>query len=548
MKKKEHEKGRRDFLKGSLVVGAAGLLAGVTGATPKIAAGAPAAKNVATGAGRSEGACKKYSFETPPAPIFASEIRTQKSVDIVVLGAGLSGLCAAYSAADKGAKVILLEKRKTFTMHGGWNAAVGDRLHRARNVNIPRDQVMADIMRFGAYHPNARIVKLWLDESGRVMDELLNMADAAGVKYSLDMGTKSHWPYTEFPLAVNFLPGMNFTLGNLLEKYIKAKGVEVLYETPAVQLIRKDEKSSVTGVVAKGKDGYVRVDAAKGVIICTGCYGSNREMLDKYSPRALKTINNQYAEGSNTGDGIIMGMWVGAAKQETDCPMLWDGMVPGNGIFVSITRQPFLNVNLLGERYANEDAPFGYTANQDIQQPGSQKWTVWDGKWNADKEKLHGTVCENMHIPIFWNDKSYEGWKKKGVIVEANTIEGLAAKMGVPRDTFVATVKRYNQLVQKGVDEDFGKDPSKLTSIIQAPFGAGKTGTGLLVTLDGLRINTDLQVLDTEGKPIPGLYAAGNASGDFFSNDYPITTTGVSHGRAYTFGWLAGEKVAGLKG
>lgn len=228
--------------------------------------------------------------------------------------------------------------------------------------------------------------------------------------------------------------------------------------------------------------------------------------------------------------------------------MLWDGYTSLGGIFVSLARQPFLNVNLLGERYANEDAPFGYTANQDIQQAESQKWTVWDGKWNTDKDKLHGTVCENMHIPLLWNDESYDDWKKKGVIVEANTIEGLAAKMYVPRDTFVATVKRYNQLVQKGVDEDFGKDPLKLTSIVQAPFGAGKTGTGLLVTLDGLRINTDLQVLDTEGKPIPGLYAAGNASGDFFSNDYPITSTGVSHGRAYTFGWLAGEKVAGLKG
>ena len=348
-KKEEHKKGRREFLKGSLVAGAAGLLAGITGAAPKIAEGAPASKDKASQDQASpEGTCKKYSFETPPAPIPAGAIKTKKSVDIVVLGAGLSGLCAAYSAADKGAKVVLFEKRKTFTMHGGWNAAVGDRLHKAQGADIPRDEVMADIMRFGAYHPNARLIKLWIDESGRVMDKLLDMADAAGVKYSLNMDIKSHWPYKEFPLSVNFWPGMNFTLGGMLEKYIKAKGVEILYETPAVQLIRKDKKSRVTGVIAKGKDGYVQVDAAKGVIICTGCYGSNREMLEKYSPRALKTINNQYAEGSNTGDGIIMGMWAGGAKQETDCPMLWDGMIPGKRYFCEHYTPAFFERQFVG--------------------------------------------------------------------------------------------------------------------------------------------------------------------------------------------------------
>lgn len=544
MNKPENE-GRRTFLKGSLTIGAAGLLAGITG-IPGIAEATTTANSV------SAGKCKKYSFDTPPAPIPARKIKTRKSVDVAVLGAGLAGLCAAYAAADKGAKVILLEKRKTFTFHGGWNASVDDRLHKSQKINIPKDKIMAEVMRFGAYQPNARLIKLYLDECGRVMDKMLDLADAAGIKYYVDTDNKSYWPYTEFPTAIQFLPGWNFTLCGMLEKYVKAKGVEILYETPAVQLIRKDKKSKVTGLVAKGKDGYVQVDAVKGVILSTGCYVNNREMFEKYSPRCLKIVGDGYPEGSNTGDGIIMGMWVGGVKQETDCPMLWDGFtaIPGGfrNSVVNLARQPFLYVNLLGERYANEDAPFGYTANQDIGQPGSWKWTVWDANWNTDKDKMHGTVCEKMVKTPLWNDKSYDHFKNKGVIVEADTIEELAAKMQVPKDTLAATIKRYNDLVQKGVDEDFGKDPVKLTAIIKPPFGACKTGAGLLVTMDGLRINTDLQVLDAKSKPIPGLYAAGNASGDFFCNDYPITTTGISHGRAYTFGWLAGEKVAALKG
>lgn len=545
MTNKPENEGRRTFLKGSLTVGAAGLLAGIPGIAG-IAEGTTTANSV------SAGKCKKYSFDTPPAPIPASHIKTRKSVDVAVLGAGLAGLCAAYAAADKGAKVILLEKRKTFTFHGGWNASVDDRLHKAQKIDIPKDKIMADVMRFGAYQPNARLIKLYLDECGRVMDKMLDLADAAGIKYYVDTDNKSYWPYTEFPTAIQFLPGWNFTLCGMLEKYVKAKGVEILYETPAVQLIRKDKKSKVTGLVAQGKDGYVQVDAAKGVILSTGCYVNNREMFEKYSPRCLKIVGDGYPEGSNTGDGIIMGMWVGGVKQETDCPMLWDGFtaIPGGfrNSVVNLARQPFLYVNLLGERYANEDAPFGYTANQDIGQPGSWKWTLWDANWNTDKDKMHGTVCEKMVKTPLWSMKDYEKFKQKGVIVEADTIEELAAKMQVPKDTLAATIKRYNDLVQKGVDEDFGKDPVKLTAIVKPPFGASKTGAGLLVTMDGLRINTDLQVLDAESKPIPGLYAAGNASGDFFCNDYPITTTGISHGRAYTFGWLAGEKVAALKG
>ena len=544
---KPESEGRRTFLKGSLTVGAAGVLAGMTGGIPGIAEGAIFSKGASVPAG-----CKKYSFDTPPAPIPASKIKIKKSVDVVVLGAGLAGLCAAYAAADKGAKVVLLEKRKTFTFHGGWNASIDDRLHKSKNISIPKDRFMAEIMRFGACHANSRLIKLYLDEHGRIMDRLLDMADAAGIKYYIDTDNKSYWPYTEYPSAVQFLPGWNFTLCGLIEKNVKARGVEILYETPAVQLIRKGKKGKVTGLVAKGKDGYVQLDAAKGVIVCTGGYANNKEMQEKYSPRCLRITGCGYPEGSDTGDGILMGMWIGGAKQETDAPMLWDGFstVPGGyrDSVVTLTRQPFLNVNLLGERYANEDTPFGYTANQDISQPQYKKWTVWDANWDADKDKMHGTVCEKMVKTPLWSMKDYEKFKQKGIIVEANTIEELADKMKVPRETFIATVNRYNELVKKGVDEDFGKDPVKLTAIVKPPFGAGITGAGLLVTMDGLRVNTSLQVLDTEGKPIDGLYAAGNASGDFFANDYPITTTGVSHGRAYTFGWLAGEKVAGLKG
>jgi fumarate reductase flavoprotein subunit len=117
-----------------------------------------------------------------PDPIPASDIEERKLADVVVLGAGISGLWAAYSAAGAGAKVIVLEKRNTYTFHGAWNGVVDSRLHKAQGIEIPKDEVITDLMRFGAYHPHPRLIKLWLDESGRVMARLLDMAGAGGIK------------------------------------------------------------------------------------------------------------------------------------------------------------------------------------------------------------------------------------------------------------------------------------------------------------------------------------------------------------------------------
>lgn len=543
--KQKNNFNRRDFLKGSLAT-TGGVVIGLSACAPKVASTETPEAAVEPTRPVSTDSCTKYSFETAPDPIADADIIETKSADVVVLGAGISGFCAAIAAAEGGASVIMVEKRDTYTYHGGWDGVIGDRLHKAEDIALAKDTIQSELMRFGAYHPNQRLIRVWQNESGRVMDKLLDMADAAGIGYQVALDAKTGVTYQEVPLAIQFLPAMNGTLLELLEKNALEMGVEILYETPAIQLVKDEAGGKVTAAIAQNADGYLKLEAGKAVILCTGGYGNNKEMQAKYSPRVLKTINNQYAEESNTGDGIIMGMWAGAAKQETDCPMLWDGGLAGKGIFLSIARQPWLYVNVLGERYANEDAPFGYTANQDMQQPESQKWAVWDANWDTDKEKFGGTVCENMHIPLFWNEDSYEYYKEKGAIVVGETLEELAENMGVPAETFLATVERYNELVENGEDDDFGKDPQMLTAIVEGPFGAAKVGTAILVTLDGLKINTDMQVLDTEGTPIPGLYAAGNASGDFFSNDYPITLQGVSHGRALTFGWLAGEKAAKL--
>ncbi|PKO14921.1 MAG: FAD-binding dehydrogenase [Chloroflexi bacterium HGW-Chloroflexi-10] len=527
---------RRDFLKTSALIGTAGAIT-LSGCQPKNSMTSAQGTDVGTGNYPSD---KKWDFENPPQSIPANKIIETLQADVVVLGAGLAGVCAAMAAAEKGAKVIVLEKREVSTFHGGWCGVVGSRRQKELGIDIDADEVIADMMRWGAYMPDQRLLKLWADESGRVMDRLLDMADAEGIETIPEPDLKQSWLYKEYDISLRFLPAWNATLVPLIEKNAKAAGAEFLYETPAVQLLREEENGRVVGVIAENLDGYLRIDA-KAVIICTGGYENNPEMLAKYAPRALHAASSWYSEGSTTGDGIKMGMWVGGAMQAGGyCPMLFDGGIPGFPLPIGLARQPWLNVNTLGKRYVNEDAPFGYTCNQDINQPGHMKWSVWDAKWEDEVELMHGTVCERL-VPPLWSADVLDQSLKAGFIVQADTLEELATIMEVPLDTFLQTVQRYNELAKSGKDLDFGKNSEMLTTIEQAPFFATKSGAALVVTLDGLQIDTNMQVLGTEGKQIPGLYAAGNASGNFFANDYPITAIGVSHGRALTFGWLAGE-------
>lgn len=523
---------RRDFLKTSAVVSAAGL-SGLVGCTPKIASDQSDSAEI------NPSADQKWSFEIPPESISASKIKETKEADVVILGAGIAGVCAAMASVENGAKTIVLEKREMPTFHGGWCGVIDSRRQKELGIKVDANEIVAELMRWGAYKPNQQLIQKWAKESGRIMDKLLDMADAVGLETTNEPSLKTTNIYKDYDISLRFLPAWNATLVPLVEKTAKEAGVEFIYNAPAVQLI-KNTDGRITGVMAKNGDSYLQVNA-NAVIICTGGYENNPEMLAKYIPRAAKAVTNWYSEGSTTGDGIKMGLWAGAAMQDGGhCPMFFDGGFPKFPLPIGLSRQPWLNVNILGERYANEDAPFGYTCNQDMLQPGNMKWSVWDGKWESEVEKFQGVVCERL-VPPLWTPEILEQANQAGFIIQADTLEELAKKMEVPWETFTATVDRYNELARKGRDDDFGKNPIMLTTIENGPFFASKSGAALVVTLDGLQINPDMQVLDTSRKPIPGLYAAGNASGNFFAEDYAITVVGVSHGRALTFGWLAGE-------
>ncbi len=464
----------------------------------------------------------------------------------MVTGAGISGLTAALSAAEAGAKTILLEKGTTYNFRGLHNAALSSRLQKQAGIKIDPDQVISTIMEFGSYRSDQKLVKLWADNCSRVMDWLLDMAEAAGIKVVLDPTTKS-WYFPNYPTIHVFLPKYQETLAEMLLRNGRERGVESYFNTPAVQLLREG-KGRVTGVIAQTPGGdYIQFNASRGVVFCTGDYGSDRRMVKKYCDwRALGHLKCAYEGGLNTGDGLKMGLRVGAAVDDPyHCVMLFDWTVWSEKGLFNMARQPWFYVNLHGERFMNEDLPWGYECNQILRQPGEVAWAIWDAKYDQEWPKMKSQCCKNMGPPTYlWDPKLLDEAINKGNVLTAQTMEELVQKMDVPTETFNPTVRRYNELARHGKDIDFGKHPDRLTTIEKPPFYACKMEARYMVILSGLKVNTKLQVLDTERNIIPGLYAAGNVSGSFFGSAYPTTVPGLTHSRAWTFGRLAGLNAA----
>jgi fumarate reductase flavoprotein subunit len=517
---------------------------------------------------------ERASFEVVPPPIPASDIKETVTADVVVLGAGISGLTAALSAAERGAKVVELEKAPNVNFRGMHNAAIASRKQKEAGIKNNKADIISTIMQWSSYRADQRVVKLWADHCDEVMDWLTDLYERKHNKQVVLDPTTKPWYFQNFPLIHVFFPfmegrvhGWQANLAYMLLDEGKERGVDLRFETPARRLIREGN-GRVTGVIAQNKQGgYIQFNTRKAVVLCTGDYGSDHEMVARYCDwraQALAPSSRLYSDATtnatglvdgrvNTGDGHKMGMWIGAAIDDPPhCPMYFDRMsIPGAPkLFLKLrmARQPWLYVNVDGRRFMNEDLPWAYEVSQMMQQRDFLSWAVWDDKYEQEWPKMRSQCCKNLGPPTYMHQpEQIPESIEKGSLLTAKTIEDLAKKMEVPVRAFTATVARYNKMAQRGEDLDFGKHPDRLTTVEKPPFYACRMSGTYLVILGGLKINNKTQVLDTENKPIPGLYAAGNVSGSFFGDMYPTTLPGLSHSRAFTFGRLAGLAAAAVK-
>jgi succinate dehydrogenase/fumarate reductase flavoprotein subunit len=551
MSDEQEQKGvsRRSFLKntGLGIVAVGGSASVLAGCSPKKA---EPTEVPAESAG--EGA---RSWETPPDPIDESEIVETIEVDVVVVGAGMSGVSATLSAVENGANVVNIEKGAGISARGLGIGVFSSRLMREAGIELDKEDAARRWIQICGSRPKESLVWLFMNESGNAMDWFLDKADAAGLPSMLWGGYYKGPDYTEVPAYHMFFGGPLMQEGqdpaadctNLMYEEAVELGATFYFNSPGEQLIKEGDR--VVGVIAKTEEGYRRFNASKGVILATGDIGGNEEMCKAYAPSALKTnMNMYYPVGQNTGDGHKMGMWAGGALQEAPFPPMLHSQA------FSMLQYHYLSVNRRGERFMNEDTWVQAKSLQTMRQPENPwAYSIFDSKWPEEVAKTveigGGMFWDSFRIyGTEWTPDSDQATLEASIEAgevawTADTLEELAEKIDVPVETFLATVERYNELAEAEEDSDYGKRSELLSTISEPPYYATKWGAAVLVVVGGLSVDTKLRVLDADQNPVPGLYAVGNCSGDVYAVDYPIQIPGNSHGRALTWGYLAGKNV-----
>jgi fumarate reductase flavoprotein subunit len=544
---------RAEFLRGSAVValGAAapsGIAAAAETPAPPAAPG-----------------CKTWSWESAPAPIPATEIKKTVDVDVVVIGAGLAGFCAALAAKEAGANPIIIDKNRSFAARGGHITGFSTKVHEQMGLKVDYRQIIRSWVLWAQGRVKEDLVWEFAHKSGACLNWVIDMVEPKGLKVALWDGYYKGPDYTEQPVTHFFYKdgtdfvykdGMVQGAGNpvllpALEAVAKERGIPIHYGTPAVRFVR-DGKGPVKAVIAGQKGDYTRYNASKGVIIATGDYASNNELKQRFDPFSLMADAQIYFPNKcNTGDAHIMAMQVGGVMQKVEPHAAVIHLEAGAASY------GFLHINALGQRYKNEDVNTQSKSCTKAFQPGNIAWTIYDSEGLSQvKAQVDAGLGGGLFFGQMFQRKGsafdlaaeqqiLERDVKSGKVKKADTLEELAKLMGVPADNFLATVKRYNELVAAKNDVDFGKRPALLTPIVKGPFYAGKLLSTLLAMSGGLSTNTRCEVLDADDKPVGNLFVAGAAAGDFFANDYPTICPGIGHGRCITFGRLAGIIAAG---
>jgi succinate dehydrogenase/fumarate reductase flavoprotein subunit/uncharacterized protein with FMN-binding domain len=508
--------------------------------------------------------------------IAESDITETLDTEVLVVGCGTGGWITAITAAQEGAKVLVVEKKESPTDIRHDIGAINSRLQQQSieqypELAIDKTEALQEIVRYGSGYVDSDLVKVWINESGEMVDWLTDILEADGT-YRMDheagVGNIND-PGRDKAYATGHSPnktenaGEDASTAQILQARCDELGVEWKLSTALVKL-EQDENGKVTGIIAQdaNDEHYIRINASKGVIMCAGGYACNTEMLQALQPMTLDMKINYSLGSTCDGSGIKAMMWAGAALDPTHASMMFNRCCclptetagyKTNGKWFWFGEQPFLKVNLNGKRFCNESGPYEFMLHSMEMQPYHTYCDIFDANNQQYTEQFDEVGCcrlypfpngaaSNMGYDYVWSRN--EALIEDGYLQKADTLEELAEKLNIPVDNFVATVNRYNELCAAGVDEDYGKEKHRLTPVDTAPFYGIRTGAWHLTTLNGCRINTDMQVLDTNGEPIEGLYATGDCSGGMFATTYPNLFTGLAAGRTMTFGRHAAKLVA----
>jgi succinate dehydrogenase/fumarate reductase flavoprotein subunit/uncharacterized protein with FMN-binding domain len=510
------------------------------------------------------------------------DITEELETEVLVVGCGTGGWIATMTAADEGAKVLVVEKRETPTGIREDIGAIDSKVQQKTYETFPqfkidRMEALQDIVRYASGYVDSNLIKCWIENSGEMVDWLTDLMESTGdwvMEHEGGIGNQDH-PERDKAYATGHSPQKTdqgkekevTTSSTFMDFCDKTGNVTWKFSTALVKLDQNAE-GKVTGIIAQDLTDkhYIRVKASKGVIMATGGYATNTEMMLALQPMTMKMKANVPIGSTADGSGIKAMLWAGGEMDPCHASMMFNrcSVLPTetagyqtNGKWFWFGEQPFLKVNLNGERFCNESGPYEFMLHSMYMQPYHTYCDIFDANNKQYCEQFEEVGCcrlfkfdngalSNRDYDSCWASmvEGENSMLSTGHLVQADTLEELAEKLNIPADNLTATVKRYNELCAKGIDEDYGKGPHRMTPVDTAPFYGVRTCAWHLTTMDGCRINTDMQVIREDGTPIEGLYATGDCTGGFFANNYPNLFTGLACGRTMTFGRRAAKIVA----
>ena len=524
-----------------------------------------------------------------------SKVAKTVDVDVAVVGCGIAGVAACRSVAEDGGLVAAFEKANGPQCRSGEYAVINGKVQAKWGRNTwtreQIDEIIDSHMVESTYRCKRSIMSKWAHNIGDAFDWWVEAnpdlyyaettrsaipdesADNFIIPIFYPLPEHYDWKQERFPCyptSVEFKPDQHVTVEANMQKAVDTGNVQTFYGCFVEKLIMEDGRC--VGLYARdaATGEYIKCNASKGVILSTGDYSQNTKMLKHFCPEVIENniqclFTNVDVEGNftNQGDGIQLGMWAGAQVQQSHAPMIhhMGGGADLSGVGV-MGNAGFLNLDLNGKRFMNEDLPGQQLENQIELQKNRESWQIFDSNWPQQLPYMpaaHGGACyyedyaSEAEGPK--NNTTYRNYKSPyqleaavadGRAVKADTLEELVAKIypddTAAQQTALESIQRYNQLAKDGYDEDFHKPASRMWALENGPFYADKFTTALLlVCIGGLESDENCHTFDADRNVIPGLYVAGNVQGNRFATEYPIGLKGVSHSMAMYYGYVAGK-------
>ena len=524
-----------------------------------------------------------------------SKVAKTIDVDVAVVGCGIAGVAACRSVAEDGGLVAAFEKADGPQCRSGEYAVINGKVQakwgRDTWTREQIDDIIDSHMVESTYRCKRSIMSKWAHNIGDAFDWWVEAnpdlyyaettrsaipdesADNFIIPIFYPLPEHYDWKQERFPCyptSVEFKPDQHVTVEANMQKAIDTGNVQTFYGCFVEKLIM--ENGRCVGLYARdaATGEYIKCNASKGVILSTGDYSQNTKMLKHFCPEVIENniqclFTNVDVEGNftNQGDGIQLGMWAGAQVQQSHAPMIhhMGGGADLAGVGV-MGNAGFLNLDLNGKRFMNEDLPGQQLENQIELQKNRESWQIFDSNWPEQLPYMpaaHGGACYYEDYASEdegpKNNTTYRNYKSPyqleaavadGRAVKADTLEELVAKIypddTAAQQTALDSIQRYNELAKAGYDEDFHKPASRMWAVENGPFYADKFTTALLlVCIGGLESDEDCHTFDADRNVIPGLYVAGNIQGNRFATEYPIGLKGVSHSMAMYYGYVAGK-------